>query len=315
MQTHPTVREGVWSLLGGAAVRRSFGPPRRVAREVRDGFTLETLAFPSVDGEAIVPAYLVTPRRMDRAAPAILYCHAHGGRYDIGKEELIDGRPALTAPYAGPMAALGFVVLCLEMPCFGARSDSTESATSKAHLWRGTTLFGQMLGEQVAGLEHLAGLPGVDAGRIGALGVSMGGTLAWWLSALDDRVRAAVSLCCFADLACLIEADAHDGHGQYMTVPGLLARWSTGHLASLGAPRAQLHAVGFRDWSTPQRCFETARAELTAAYVALGAAGRLAFVVDPEAGHGETPEMRRRALDFLAGHLDAAPPGGSEGLS
>ncbi len=315
MQNHPTDRERVWSLLGGVAVRRAFGPPRRLAREVCDGFTFETLAFPGVAEDEDVPAYLVTPPDAPVTAPAVLYCHAHGARYDIGKEELLEGRPALTTPYAGPLAAMGFVVLCLEMPCFGARAGRQELATAKAHFWRGTTLFGQMLGEQVAGLDYLAGLPGVDAGRIGAIGVSMGGTLAWWLSALDDRVRAAVSLCCLADLACLIEADAHDGHGQYMTVPGLLARYSTGRLAGLAAPRAQLHGVGLRDWSTPQRCFETARAELTAAYVARGAASQLAFVVEPDAGHEETPDMRRRTLDFLALHLAKPAVGGAEGLS
>jgi len=314
MDSERADRDLAWSLLGGAPVRRSNRRPRRLAVDERAGFTLETLGFPDACGGEEIPAYLITPQG-PAGAPAVLYCHAHGARYDIGKEELLDGRPALTAPYAGPLAALGFVVLCLEMPCFGARAGRSESATSKEHHWRGTTLFGQMIGEQVAGLDYLAGLSGVDAARIGAIGVSMGGTLAWWLSALDARVRAAVSLCCFADLACLIDAEAHDGHGPYMTVPGLLARFSTGRLAGLAAPRAQLHCVGLRDWSTPERCFETARSELAAAYAACGAGDRVEFFVEPEAGHEETPEMRRRALGFLARRLAATPDDGAEGLS
>ena len=35
----------------------------------------------------------------------MLYCHAHGNRFDIGKEELVAGRPALASPpYAEALA-------------------------------------------------------------------------------------------------------------------------------------------------------------------------------------------------------------------
>jgi len=35
----------------------------------------------------------------------VLYCHAHGNRFDIGKEELVAGRPALASPpYAEALA-------------------------------------------------------------------------------------------------------------------------------------------------------------------------------------------------------------------
>jgi dipeptidyl aminopeptidase/acylaminoacyl peptidase len=48
-----------------------------------------------------------------------------------------------------------------------------------------------MLGDLAAGLDALAADPDVDAGtRIGAMGLSMGATHAYWLAALDDRVAA-----------------------------------------------------------------------------------------------------------------------------
>ncbi|MCP4385922.1 MAG: prolyl oligopeptidase family serine peptidase, partial [Hyphomicrobiales bacterium] len=243
------------------------------------------------------------PAKADVPVPALLYCHAHGDRYSIGREELLDSRPALQGPYAADLVERGFAVLCLEMPCFGERMGGIESAMSKAHHWHGRTLFGRMLAELVAGIDFLAAHPAVDTARIGAIGFSMGGTHAWWLAALEPRLKAAVSMCCFADMACLIEADAHDGHGAYMTVPGLLRDSSTGRLAGLAAPTPQLFCVGLKDWSTPAACFGRARNEIESAYNAAGCGDALEFHVEPEAGHEETPAMRKRVLDFLSGRL------------
>ena len=44
------------------------------------------------------------------------------------------------------------------------------------------------------------------------------------LAALDDRIKAVAHLCCFADYDTMIELGAHDGHGHYMTIPGLAGR-------------------------------------------------------------------------------------------
>lgn len=244
-----------------------------------------------------IPALLLSPNNVTNPSPAILYCHAHGVRYDIGLQELIDGRPALTKPYAADLLALGYTVLCLEMPCFGARSDMDENASAKAALWHGTTLYGQMLAEHKLGLDYLTSLPEVDAGRIATMGISMGGTHAWWLAALDERVKAAIHMCCFADLDCLIQSGAHEGHGHYMTVPNLLKHCSTGALAGLIAPRAQLVCVGLQDRLTPSNCFDIARQDLMHAYQQ--APDMLDFHVETNLGHQETDTMRAKVLTFL----------------
>ena len=190
-------------------------------------------------------------------------------------------------------------MLCLEMPCFGARASMEENATAKAFLWQGKTLFGRMLAELGAGIDFLVSHPGIDEQRIATLGISMGGTHAWWLAALDPRVATCVQMCCFADLAALIQTGAHDGHGAYMTVPGLLAITSTGTLAGLAAPRPQLVCVGLQDAFTPPDAFEISRAELNAAYQAKGCSEAVHYVVVGNAGHEETAGMRQAALTFL----------------
>jgi pimeloyl-ACP methyl ester carboxylesterase len=160
-----------------------------------------------------------------------------------------------------------------------------------------------MLGEQRAGLDWMLAQPGVDRGRAAVMGISMGGTLAWWLAALDPRLAAAVSMCCFADLARLVETGAHDGHGIYMTVPGLLAATSTGRLSGLAAPTALLHCVGFADWSTPEDAFRIAEAEVRDAYARAGAGGALRFHEARAPGHEETAEMRAAVSAFLEERL------------
>jgi pimeloyl-ACP methyl ester carboxylesterase len=295
-------RDHVLRLLGG-----EVGTLRVAEAAARgDGFPGD-LTLRLSDGTD-APAILLRPPGAG-PAPAVLYCHAHGNRYDIGRDELIAGRPALTAPYAPDLLARGYAVLCVEMPCFGARAHVSESAEAKARLWRGTTLFVRMLAEQVAALDWLSARDDVDANRVATLGISMGGTLAWWMAAIDPRIRAAVTLCCFADLECLIRTGNHDGHGHYMTIPDLLSHASTGEVAGLAAPRPQLHCVGLADWSTPEPCFSAARRDLETAFARAGAAGAAEFQVEPETGHVETPAMRARALDFIDRHLSPTGTG------
>lgn len=295
-------RDHVLQLLGGEVGVLRFTDMTCVSTGALGETRLDDLRFRTSAGD-VIPAYFLRAAGGDAPAPAVLYCHAHGHRYEIGREELVDGRPALQVPYAPALAARGYSVLCLEMPCFGARAVPPEPALAKAHHWRGTTLFGRMLAELSAGLDFLTDEPAVDASRIATLGISMGGTHAWWLAALDGRICAAAHLCCFADMDCLIATGAHDGHGVYMTVPGLLAHCSTGALAGLIAPRPQLVAVGLEDDFTSPRCFEAGLRDLRAAYAARGAGDSLEVIAEERSGHVETPAMRAGVLDFLERHL------------
>lgn len=263
------------------------------------------LRFASSGGEDI-PAVYLPPAKP--GSGAVLYLHAHGNRPDIGLRELSEGRPALSAPWLDDLRTLGLAALCLEMPGFGSRSYPGESARSKAALWHGETMFGQMLSELLAGFAWLADRTDIDEDRIGCAGISMGGTQAFWLAALEPRLACAVSLCAFADLGKLIAMGLHDHHGAYMTVPGLLKRTSTGRMVGLAAPMPLFIGVGMKDWSSPPEAFAPARNEVQAAYAAAGSAGALQFHVEPEAGHEETRAMRLAARGFLARHLSDRVP-------
>lgn len=258
------------------------------------------IRFRTRSGEPVA-GYLLDPPAPP--APAILYIHAHGGRYDIGAAEVLDGRPSLQGPLGPVLAAAGYRVLALDMPCFGTRAATLEGPAAKAAQWRGGSLAGQMLGELASALDWLAADPGTDPARIAAFGLSMGATLGYWLAAVDPRLAAVAHLCCFADFGVLVDTGAHDLHGHYLTVPGLLDIASNGTIAGLVAPRPQFVGLGDADPLTPPAATEPALAELRAAYRAAGAEAALRIHRAAAPGHEETPEIRAALLAFLADAL------------
>jgi len=285
-------------------LKRLFGMESRILRfrtsqvEVHGKVRIERLSFETERGE-FVRGIVTRPAHADQPLPAILYGHAHGGRYDIGASELVDGRPELLSPLGPVLAEAGFVTLAIDMPTFGERRDTTESAAAKAALWYGRSLFGAMLSDQAAALAYLASRSDVDARRIGAFGLSMGSMLSYWLAAVEPRIAAVAHLCCFADFASMVASGAHDGHGFYLVVPGLLNEISTGAIAGLVAPRPQLICVGDRDKLTPAAALDRAWEEASGAYAEAGAGDAITLVRVPDVGHEETREMRDAVLKFF----------------
>lgn len=263
--------------------------------EARDGYVVEHLRL-SLGGEE-VRGVLLRPTTPG-PHPAILFGHSHGDVYDIGAMELLDGRDYLFGPPGPALARAGFVALCIDMPIFGERATMTEAAASKALLWYGQSLFGRMLCDHSATLTYLASRPDVDASRIGAYGLSMGCTLSYWLAAMDERIAAVAHLCCFADLREMIRQGAHNGHGIYLMVPGLLNEADAGAIGALIAPRPQLICLGEADRLTPPEAVAIAWAETSAAYA--GAPEALRLVSEPGVGHRETETMRKAVLEFFA---------------
>ena len=275
---------------------------QQVEIEERDGYALETLRFATKTGEA-VRGYLTRPRQITAPLPAILYIHAHGGRYDIGADELVSGRPALLSPLGAVFAENGYVTMTIDLPCFGTRQQMNESALTKSLLWHGHSLAGQMLGELHSALDYLAARQDVDAAHIGAFGISMGATFSYWLAAVDPRLKALAHLCCYADFDTLIRTGAHEGHGSYLTIPGLLNLAGNGEIAGLCAPRPQFIGLGAKDPLTPPEAVDKALVDTRAAYAASGAEQQLEMLIEPDSDHEETPAIRAAVLRFFARYL------------
>ena len=294
-------RARLWSLLGELPPRdRPISAEQRGVEE-RDGYVLESWIL-DLNGLEPVPAFLARPLRQPGAphrAPAVLFSHSHGGGYDVGKRELVEGRSYLQPePYARALAREGWVALSIDHWCFGGRAHEPEIETFKAMLWEGRVLWGMMVHDSVRALDWLAARPDVDPARIGALGMSMGSTMSQWVAALDERVKATVDLFCLTEWHTLRAEKGLRGHGIYYFVPGLLRQATTAGLNALIAPRAHLAVAGLRDPLTPPAGLTLVDRELRAAYAAAGHPERWRLLCQ-DVGHEETAEARREALAFL----------------
>ena len=291
-------RHLLYSLLGELPPREEAISARLVEQGERDGYIMEKLIL-DLNGSEPVPAYFVRPKNAERRVPCLLYHHAHGGDYQLGKDELLLGRKELCAPsYAQALTARGWAALCMDAWVFGERHRRPESEVFKEMLWKGQVLWGKMVYDSLRALDYLAGRPDVDGDRIGTIGLSMGRTMAWWTAALDARVKVCVDICCMTDFEALIAAGGLDGHGIYYYVPSLLKHFSTARINALIAPRPHLSLAGDLDPLTPPEGLEKIDRELGQLYAALGA-GEAWQMRRYESGHLETPGMRAESLAFL----------------
>jgi cephalosporin-C deacetylase-like acetyl esterase len=252
-----------------------------------------------LNGLEAVPALFVRPRALTGRAPAVIYNHAHGGQYKLGKQELLDGRKELASPpYAEFLTSLGMSVLAIDAWVFGERATRSEADTFKEMLWRGRVLWGMMVFDSLRALDYLVTRPEVEAQRIATVGLSMGSAMAQWLAALDERVKACVDLCCLTDYQALIEAGNIGVHSFYYFVPGLLRHFTAAEINALTAPRAHLSLDGNLDRITPAAGLDRIDAALRTVYASLGHAERWQLR-RYEGGHQETDEMRGEVRQFL----------------
>ena len=279
-------------------------------------YRLEKFDFDNGAGERVAGyAFVPAGATVQKKAPAILYCHWHGGQYDIGKDELLGTNATPVAP--GPaLAEQGYVVLGIDASGFGERNGTGpdgfgqrgsggEASAAKFHLWAGRTLWGMMVRDDLMALDVLCVRPEVDTDRIGVTGISMGSTRTWWLMALDDRPRAGVAVACMTRYRELIESGMLKAHGIYYFVPGMLAHFDTEAVIACAAPRPMLFMTGDKDGGSPVEGVRKLGDVVGRLYAALGPEHAEAFSnrIYAGVGHVYLPEMWASTLEWFGNHL------------
>jgi hypothetical protein len=163
----------------------------------------------------------------------------------------------------------------------------------------GRTLWGMFVRDDQVALDYLCTRPEVDASRIGATGMSMGSTRAWWLAALDERVACPVAVACLTRYQNLIAHGQLRQHGFYYFVDGLLRHFDTEGVLALIAPRAFLGLTGELDAGSPADGIRVLEERVGQTYTAVGASERFRNVLYPETGHTVTPQMRAEMLAWF----------------
>ncbi len=160
---------------------------------------LSRVVYRSVDGDDI-PALLMQPRRLDHPAPAVVAFHQHNSQWHLGKSEVAGLAGDPLQAFGPTLAAAGAVVLAPDSICFEDRRRNATGITPRAddrdqhdneltyRLINGDTLARKVVQDAVTAVSMLAGIPDVDAARIGALGHSYGGNTVLFHAAIDDEV-------------------------------------------------------------------------------------------------------------------------------
>ncbi|MSR66748.1 MAG: dienelactone hydrolase [Pedosphaera sp.] len=310
-QQRAATREHLWRLLGDLPSRPKVPKVETLSREERDGYTLEKFRFDNGAG-AMVPGYLLLPKERKKS-PAVLYCHWHGGQYEIGKEELFRTNAVPVAP--GPaLAKLGYVVMGIDAYCFGERNGAGpggpaekggagEMTAAKFQLWAGRSLWGMIVRDDLMALDYLCSRKEVDAARVAVTGISMGATRTWWITAMDDRPRTGIAVACLTRYSDLVRAEGLKYHGIYYFVPGLLKHFDTEAIVALAAPRPMLFMTGDLDLGSPLKGIQTIEAKVRPIYKLTGRETDFQNIVYPKLGHVYTPEMWDKTRLWLAEKL------------
>jgi dienelactone hydrolase len=270
-----------------------------------DGYRREKIVF-DTESTMSVPAYLLIPDSRQFPGPAVLAIHGHGP----GKD-LVCGLAETEAPngdYAVQLVRRGYVVLAPDLRCFGERADWNPPDhyacdTNLVHAvmagWRPLT---QNLWDLARCIDVLADHPLVDGSRIGAVGLSYGGTMSLFLAAWDPRVAAAVVSGYFSSWAASHRMPWNMCGSQVL--PGMLGRIEHVDLGAMIAPRPLLVETGTEDLLFPLAAASGSMVELRAVYGWLGASDRLQHDVF-QGGHQWHGEAAYPFLDRWLGNSPA----------
>ncbi|MEL6272564.1 MAG: dienelactone hydrolase family protein, partial [Chloroflexota bacterium] len=245
-----------------------------------------------------IPAVFLTSKVAMPPYPVVLYLHAHGGRYELGKSEIFRPRAGEFIP-ADELTKHGFAVMVIDAYAFEERQSPDEMTLFKRFLWEGKTLWGMMLRDDLIALDYLNARADVDHRKICAMGMSMGSTRAFWLAALDATVTTTVAVACLTRYTDLIAADGLNNHDVYFYVPGMLMYFDVETIVSLIAPHRLLCLNGDRDPTSPVSGIRTITDEVASIYALYGAEDRFQSVIYPDLGHAFTPEMFSQSLSWL----------------
>ena len=236
----------------------------------------------SAPGYPQLPVYLLTPKGASRGArPGIVALHGHG---PFGHDAVagVDNTPERAQnikeanyDFGRQLVRKGYVVVAPCFTPFGRRLDSEEAyqgndACAVAFVRMqllGKNLMTENLRDALWSFEFLARQRGVDAGRIGCVGLSYGGRMTMLTAAVEPRIRIAVIS---GALNVMQERIGSRYSCGAQVIPGLLQHGDVPEIGGLIAPRPAVWEVGQRDGLMVKEWIPGAWERIERAYKAMG---------------------------------------------
>ncbi len=275
------LRPKLVELVGGFPAERSPLNPRTL--EVREfpAYRRERFVFESRPGFGVL-AYLLMPANAKPPVATVICVPGHGRGVDdiVGIDEYGRDRtdkPAYQHDFAIQAAEHGMAALAIEPMAFGCRRDALTAShglgdsacqpSAGAALLLGQTMIGWRVYDVMRAIDWVQTRPDLDAGRVGCMGISGGGTCTLFSAALEPRIRAAFVSCYLNTFRDSIMSLSHciDNY-----VPGIL-NWAEQYdVAGLIAPRPLIAESGERDPIFPIHASRESFARVRKVYEALG---------------------------------------------
>jgi len=264
----------------------------------RGDFVVEKLHFQSRP-HLYVTANLYRPKKPKGKLPAVLYLCGHAGR---GR----DGNKTAYQHHGIWFATHGYVCLMIDSLMLGEIA-AIHHGTYRYNRWwwhsRGYTPAGVECWNCIRALDYLETRPEVDATRIAATGRSGGGAYTAWLTAADDRVKAAVPVSGMSDLEDYVKPPVINGHCDCMFLYNTYL-WPWTRILGLAAPRPLLFANSDADRIFPMTGNNRTIQRLRKFYAMLGKPDHVdAFVVPGP--HKDVPPLRNAAFTWINRFLKA----------
>jgi dienelactone hydrolase len=304
----PALREDYFDMLGLKPMPERTPLHATVTGQIeRDGYSVEKLHFQSRPG-LYVTANLYLPRPSKKQLPAILYLCGH---YSQMKR---DGNKAAAdcQSHAIWFATHGYVVLVLDTLELGEIAGMHRGTLRHNRWWwqsAGYTPAGVECWNAQRAIDYLVSRPEVDPERIGATGISGGGVVTFWVTAADDRVKAAAPVSGMGDLSFYAGEGGIGRHCDCFFFHNR-ARWNWANIAALVCPRPLLLVNSDNDVYFPMSSNERVANRLARVYSLYGAGDHASAVISM-GGHGYRTDIRRAVYEFFNRHLqcDARPVG------
>lgn len=179
---------------------------------------------------------LYRPRNGHAKHPGILNPHGH---WPYGR---LENQPLYSGPSLGiSLARQGYVAFAYDMVGY---TDTIQIphhfGSPEQRLWSFGPL-GLQLWNSIRSLDFLESLDDVDSGRLGVTGASGGGTQAFLLAAIDDRLQ-------FASPVNMVSAIMQGGD-LCENAPGLRLNTGNVEIAAMFAPKPMLLVSATGDWT------------------------------------------------------------------
>ena len=299
-------------LVGGFPSSRAPLNPAVLDTRSFPGYTRKKIVFDSQPGVSVL-AYLLLPEKARRPAAVMICVPGHGRGVDdiVGIDEKGNERTDKAGyqhDFAIQVAEAGIAALAIEPMGFGCRRDPLNARQGLGRkacdpvaggaLLVGQTMIGWRVWDIMRTIDYIATRSELDQNRTGCMGISGGGTVTVFSTALEPRIRVALVsgyLNTFRDSIGSLD------HCSDNYVPGIL-NWAEMHdLAGLIAPRPLFVESGEKDNIFPIQASIESFNEVQKIYSVFGARDLAEQEVFPD----EHAFWGKRGIPFLARQLKA----------